>query len=180
MNILSVALIGLSTNIDNFCMAALLGAQNKRIPILSNFVIAIISGLVSYFASMSATFIVFFASFAALIGGVLFIGIGVYTIYAGFSKNGQPDIEITNLKIKQTLIVGCALAINCLPVAFGAGAMGLSAFYTSAFIAVFSFLSISLGGAIGKKIGGKLNTSLMNALAGLLLVALGMLQLIGN
>lgn len=173
MRIWTVLLIGLSTNLDNFCMAALLGMQRRRIPLLKNLVIALISGAVSFIASEAASFLIF-TSFAALLGGILIIGMGVYTISSTFFQKEEQAVDIQELGLKQTGFIGMALSLNCLPVAFGAGAMGHSPLLVSVFIAFFSFLCMEAGARLGCHIGGRISAKWLNALSGALLIVLGL------
>lgn len=178
MNFLSILLIGLSTNLDNFCMAVLIGAQKKRIPFLTNIIISLLSGIVSLIASMAAAFLSFL-SFAGVIGSALIIGMGVYTLYVGIFKCEEPGLDMETLSLRQTFVTGCALALNCLPVAFGAGAMGLSPLLVSAFIAAISIVLMEVGARVGYRIGKKIKARYVNAASGVLLILLGCVGLLG-
>lgn len=177
MNLLSAIIIGVSTNLDNLCAAMLIGVQRKRISILSNLMISLISGAVALVSSYLASFLVS-ARFSNMIGGILIIGIGIWTIISAANQNNGQETFGENLDLKKTIILGLALSINCMPVSFGAGATGLSPFWISLFIAIFSFLSLELGMWLGMKAGRRFNSSLINAAAGVLLVGLGLFELL--
>ncbi len=174
MNILSIILIGLSTNLDNLCAAAAIGMSGKRIAFAHNVIISLISGVVAFVAGQAAAFL-FACSFASLLGGLMIAGMGVWTVAGAFTENVNESMRTQEISMPRMLLLGCALAINCLPVAFGAGALGLSPCWVGIFIALFSFCSIALGIAIGHKIGRKLHTVWINVLSGVLLIVLGLI-----
>jgi putative Mn2+ efflux pump MntP len=176
-NIFSILLIALATNLDNLCAAVALGIRQKRIPPAANLAIALISGIVALIASAAASFLLHYISVAGILGGVLIATMGVWTVASAFKRHVEENVQCERLGAKQTILLGCALAINCLPVAFGAGAAGLSCGLTGLFIAAFSFLCMELGALWGGRLGRNLKPVCVNVLSGGLLIILGVLQI---
>lgn len=171
MKFIQALLIGASTNIDNFCMAMVIGTRGRRISPLSNFAISMVSGLAAYIASALASTILP-ASLSRTVGSVIIIGIGVWTVINSL-WGPQEGAEVQVLGVKGSLALGMALAVNCLPVAFGAGATGLPPLLTAIFIFVFSYISLAVGVRLGRAFREKFNVKLLNAFSGILLIFLG-------
>lgn len=177
MNIFSVLLVGLSVNLDNLCAAVALGLQQKRISVFANLIISLISGIVAFVASQAAIFLLPF-HVAGILGSVMLACMGIWTIASSFANKAEQSMQEQPLDIWRTLLTGCALAVNCLPVAFAAGATGLSPLWISLFIAIFSFLSILVGIKLGNRLGHAIKAKWINMISGILLMLLALLQLL--
>ena len=72
-----------------------------------------------------------------------------------------------------------ALAVNCIPVAFGAGLAGIHPLAASASVGLLSVLAIRLGNWLGLRASRlPLRAETLRRLGGVLLAGLGILQLL--
>lgn len=78
MHLLSILLFGLAANLDNFGIGVSFGIQRVRIPFLSNFFIALLSGVVAYVSVFTGHALSHFVSWASMFGSLLLIVIGVW------------------------------------------------------------------------------------------------------
>lgn len=78
MHILSALFVGLAANLDNFGVGVSYGAQKIRIPFLSNFFIALLSGIVTMLAVFTGHFLGHFIAVANMLGALLIIVVGAW------------------------------------------------------------------------------------------------------
>lgn len=78
MHVISALFVGLAANLDNFGVGVSYGVQKIRIPFLSNFFIAILSGIVTLIAVFAGHFLSHYISVANILGACLIILIGVW------------------------------------------------------------------------------------------------------
>jgi putative sporulation protein YtaF len=203
----TVLLFALSSSIDNFGVGISYGIRGIRIGFLSNFIISIIALIFSGIGILSGNYIskVFPGTLSNIIGGLFLCVIGLRIILLTIprkkrtlskknSENGSSSNIITGylsspekadlnqsgeIGIIEAIVLGFAVSINALTNGLGAGLIGLSPFAISLSAALFSFLSIWLGVALGNKIAnvrigtwtiGQFSTALSGIL--LLLIAL--------
>ena len=174
LSLFSILLVGIATNLDNLCAAMALGVQKKTLPMWANLLIALISGVVAFVAAGAASFLAF-SGIANLLGGLMLSAVGLWTLVTANRCEDTSGL-IQRMDFKAAMLLGAALAINCLPVAFGAGATGLAALWVSLSIAVCSVASVGLGMLLGNKMARRLNGRWVNIAAGVLLVGLGILE----
>ncbi|MGC7872854.1 sporulation membrane protein YtaF [Desulfosporosinus sp. SYSU MS00001] len=78
MHILSALFVGLAANLDNFGVGISYGVQKIRIPFLSNFFIALLSGVITFIAVFTGHFLSHFIAVANMLGAILIILIGIW------------------------------------------------------------------------------------------------------
>jgi putative sporulation protein YtaF len=206
MHWLTILLIGVASNIDNLGISVSYGLKTTRIPVASNLLIAVISMVCAYLSITAGEVISNFISLktANLIGGFLIIFLGgkciVESICQSTSSETETETErvladsnfsrvISNPQLadlnedkvitwKESILLGLALAMNCIALGLGAGFTGISPILTTISIGVFSYISISLGAMIGSKISKNNIAKFSNILAGLLLVLIGVYEII--
>jgi putative sporulation protein YtaF len=206
MHWLTILLIGVASNIDNLGISVSYGLKTTRIPVASNLLIAVISMVCAYLSITAGEVISNFISLktANLIGGFLIIFLGgkciVESICQSTSSETETEAErvladsnfsrvISNPQLadlnedkvitwKESILLGLALAMNCIALGLGAGFTGISPILTTISIGVFSYISISLGAMIGSKISKNNIAKFSNILAGLLLVLIGVYEII--
>lgn len=83
MHLLSALLLALSSNIDNFAVAIAFGVKRIRIGILSNLVIAIVTGIGTFLSLSAGQAISKYLpdKVANVIGSVVLVGIGLWVIW---------------------------------------------------------------------------------------------------
>jgi len=91
MHIISALFLGLAANLDNFGVGVSYGAQKIRIPSLSNFFIALLSGVVTFISVLTGHLLSQFMTIANLLGSLLIIVIGVWVmVHKSISDNSLP------------------------------------------------------------------------------------------
>lgn len=94
----------------------------------------------------------------------------------------HPDLADINedkvITFKEAILLGLALALNCLAMGLGAGFTGISPYLATISIGVFSLLSISVGIMFGTKITGNRIGQYSNIISGLLLIMIGIYEII--
>ena len=93
--------------------------------------------------------------------------------FIGLLKPTPSNSEVSvdrPLHIKETALLGGSLAINCLPVAIGAGSAGISPLGLSASVFLFSVFVLAVGIHFGKKLASCCHERTLNALSSLLLI----------
>ncbi|AFM39743.1 putative sporulation protein YtaF [Desulfosporosinus acidiphilus SJ4] len=81
MHIMTALFVGLAANLDNFGVGVSYGVQKIRIPFLSNFFIALLSGLVTFAAVFTGHFLSHYITVANMIGAILIILIGIWVTF---------------------------------------------------------------------------------------------------
>lgn len=203
---LTILLIGVASNIDNLGISVSYGLKTTRIPASSNLLIAVISMVCAYLSITAGEALSNFISLrtANLIGGFLIIFLGGKCIFESIFQSTSSEIEtkaeraladsnfsrvianpqLADLNVdkiitwKESILLGLALAMNCITLGLGAGFTRISPVLTTISIGVFSYISISLGAMIGTKISKNNIAKYSNILAGLLLVLIGVYEIV--
>ncbi|WP_423798491.1 sporulation membrane protein YtaF [Neobacillus sp. SAB-20_R2A] len=200
MHYLSILLIGIAANLDNLGISVSYGLRSTRIPFVSNLIIATVSMFCAYLSIIAGTFVTRFISIglANFAGGLIIICIGIKCIVDSFSLQetpskvkvdsnfshviSHPDLADVNddnvISVKESILLGFALAINCLAMGLGAGITGLSPVLTTLSIGLFSVVSIWSGVKLGGKICGMNIGKYSNFAAGILLIMIGVYEMI--
>ena len=159
MQLLSALLLGISTNLDNLLLGLSLGIGQKKIPSASNWVIGLFSAL---------------GPAADIAGSAVILLMGFLSLRPPRENAGGQDC----CSWSDTAILGAALAVNCIPVAFGAGLTGIHPLAASASVGFLSVLSIRLGNWLGLHAAAlPVRPAALQRLGGLMMVGLGLLQL---
>ena len=115
MHSFSIFILAIATNLDNLCIGMAYGCQGRLIGTKINACIALISGLVSFALCWASSFLaVEIQETANLIGALLLIGMGVYTLFSTHNKQEAASIGRTS-----AVALGLTLAVNCIPAALG-------------------------------------------------------------
>lgn len=194
MQWLTIVLIGIAANIDNLGISVSYGLKSNRIPFINNILIAVISVICAYISiAIGGSLSQYFSqSVARFIGGSILIGLGIWVV-ATSSNSGtsgsnqkketsslsfsQKTVSSQDINLKESILLGFVLAINCLTIGFGAGIAGVSPLFTALSIGVFSVLSIYIGVLVGTKIGNSLFGNFANGIGGILLVLIGLFEM---
>ena len=182
MHIFSILLVGIVTNLDNLVLGAAFGLKRRHIPIGANAIIALLSGLVTWIFGYLSFLLAQLDRWPNYLGGALLILLGLWSMRPGPQKQEEPEScactpPSQRIAPGQALMLGAALAVNCLPVALGAGLTGIAALPTGLCVAIFSFLSVGAGNYLGVHTGLRLREDRLNRLSGLGMAALGILEM---
>ena len=175
MHILSAILLGVSTNLDNLFIGMSFGMQKRRITLFSNLLIGLFSAsatcLFCYFSSMLSVF----GRLPNYIGGGIIILMGILSFFSRGSENkGGDGFPLT---LKESVLLGTGLAVNCIPVAFGAGLSGMPPWLASLSVGVLSILVVGIGNRLGLYTSMRINSRILNILGGVIMILLGVLEL---
>ena len=205
MYFLSIFLLCLAPNLDNMAIGLAYGVRKINVPFKSNFAIALFSGFAtlisSFFGSLLANYIPNYIG--NVIGGCIVCLMGIYTIISYLhikriskksNENGNQYLD--NLKavmddpsiadrdysgdisLKESILLGIALAINCLGTGFGAGMTGVNVLVLTVAVIVFSLITISLGAFVGKCYASRFLGDRSTIISGLLLLIVGVYQML--
>ncbi len=178
LHIGTILLLGIATNLDNLCVGMSYGLAGKRIHWMYNLLIAAISGLIACFACLAAQLVTHsYAWVAQIAGAILLVALGAYTIIDALRKRNASNADepaVRDIRFKEMLILGAALALNCIGAAFGAGLSNVPALWLGASIAAFSFVSVGLGNVLGKKAQRFCQGVWLEVVGGALLAAIGL------
>ncbi|MBC8538734.1 hypothetical protein H8693_07275 [Christensenellaceae bacterium NSJ-63] len=181
MDILSVLLIGVATNLDNLLIGAALGLRRRHISWMNNLLIALCSGAAALVCCSLSSLLAGLGRLPAIFGGSLLILLGVLSLLPAKGAPAEEKIMQAGAPAKlspgESLMLGVALALNCLAAAFGVGMSGLSPLLVGLFVGGFSFLSVGIGNVLGLTTGKKLNGRLLSLLSAIAMMGLGLLQI---
>lgn len=168
---ISALLLGVSTNLDNLFLGLSFGMAQKRISAGANWVIGLFSAAATcLFCCLSALCTAWGPAVHRAGGGCILL-IGLWTLLPAKESGGDCTAQ-------DTAVLGAALAVNCIPVAFGAGLAGLHPLAASASVGLLSVLAIRLGNWLGlRALRLPLRAEHLRRLGGVLLAGLGILQL---
>jgi putative sporulation protein YtaF len=99
MHIISALFVGLAANLDNFGVGVSYGVQKIRIPFLSNFFIAVLSGLVTFIAVLAGHLLSHYISVANILGASLIILIGIWVAFHKSNVEHNLPAAIPAMKI---------------------------------------------------------------------------------
>ena len=173
MGLLSIVFLGIATNLDNLFIGIAFGARKRNITLLQNVLIASISAITAYVACLFAVLISsHFSVYANIAGSIFLLLLGFIGLLKPTPSNSEVSVD-RPLHIKETALLGGSLAINCLPVAIGAGSAGISPLGLSASIFLFSVFVLAVGIHFGKKLASCCHERTLNVLSSLLLILIG-------
>jgi putative sporulation protein YtaF len=202
MHWFTVLFIGIAANLDNLGIGVSYSLKSTRIPLGSNLLIAIVSMAAAYLSIGAGTLISHFisVSIANFVGGFLLIILGLKCIFdclkqekessqvvvhsnSNFSKViREPDsLDLNNDKViswKESVLLGSALAINCLAIGLGAGITGVSPLYATVSVGLFSVLTIACGALVGSKLCGTKIGKYSNIVSGIILILIGIYEIV--
>lgn len=208
MHLFSIILIGLASNLDNFGIGVSYGVQKIRIPFLSNLFIAGLSFLSTFLAVLAGHSLTHWLLWANALGALGLIGIGLWVALHHSDNTSLPSakpsastflisikplnciIQITKnpsaadldangiISLKEALVLGFSLSLNCLATGVGAGLTGLTPLPTAVSVFLFSLLTISAGYHTGWKTADNWLERGSQIAAGVLLILIGLYELL--
>lgn len=190
MNMLSSLLFAISANTDNFVVGLSYGINKIKIGLTSNLLISLIT-MTGTFLSMSLSkVIVNFipTSVANIIGGVMLILIGIWTIVKPSLNNIQSVNILENpekadkdkslhIDPKESITLALALTINNIGLGIGASITGLNILFTTILTFIFSIIMLIFGYFFGSYYLSKLFSKRAIIISGLLIISLGVFEI---
>lgn len=146
----TVVSLGLATNLDNLCIALLLGLQGRRLGKGYNLLVSLSSGVLVYLCGQVASFAKGLGRWPGIIGGLILIGMGVVSLLPKRKNEAdEPALAAAKPGLRGGLLLGWALSLNCIPVSFGAGLTGVNPVALAAGVAALSFVCVEVGNRVG-------------------------------
>ena len=179
----SAVLLGIATNLDNLAIGLGIGLEGKKLPFLSNLVIAASSALASYFGCALAAVCAELGPWIKYLGGGLLVLLGLWPFFYQ-KKPGKEEKQMAKgeggprLGLGKTLVLAVTLALNCIPASFGAGMAGACPWQMAAAVGVGSFLAVGAGCWAGRYTTARLSGDWLDKAAAILMVLLGVFELI--
>jgi putative sporulation protein YtaF len=196
--------IALTNNFDNIGVRIAYSIRGVRISTLINLWISVITFVISFFAAFSGTMIsgVVSKQLSSLIAMLLLAAIGAWMILEPYLKknNDCPDESIQGNKnsacnvllhpqnadmdnskhidFREATFLGVALSINNVGGGVSAGMIGLNSFWVGFLSAVLSFIALWAGNYIAEFFIRWNISKKASVVAGLLLIAIGIEQII--
>src|ERR1700730_12198459 len=91
MHIISALVLGIAANLDNFGVGISYGVQKIRIPFFSNFLIALLSGIVTFISVVTGHLLSQYITAANMLGALMIVVIGGWVgVHKATSDNSLP------------------------------------------------------------------------------------------
>jgi putative sporulation protein YtaF len=196
---MQVVLIGIASNLDNAGVGIAYGVRGIQISKSSNFMIAVISFLMTLVSGILGAWLSMYIStfISHLIGAVVIVSVGIYVLYQPFKQRKTVELPTNHnliqrilqqpeeadldqsktISFKESLILGFALGINALAGGFDAGVTNLHVLSTSVAVGFFSFAVLGATDYIGHKYIAVRFDKAATILSGILLIIIGLFQI---
>lgn len=194
-------LIGVAANLDNLGVGVAYGVRRIKVPPVPNLIIAAVAFGFTWVSVWFGGYIARFLSdlVANSLGALLLIAVGIWVMAAQWRQREptpqpqpaafspsvvdvwqQPERADSDrsgaISIRESLVLGVALSINCFTNGFTAGLWKLGALSTSLSTASFSYLALWLGAWLGVRYAARWLGNKATFAAGCLLILLGLHQ----
>lgn len=164
-------LIGIAVNLDNFLIGLSLGLKHQKISMASNLLISAITALSAFavtgFSNMLSQSTRIFGSVA---GSLCLIVFGLYYLIKPDENTDKYEL----LSLKQTLILGVILSVNCIPPSFSAGVFKIPPLLMGLCAGGFSMLSMFISSRFCVCFSKKTWIKKLSPLSYILLILLGL------
>lgn len=178
MSILLCILISIAVNLDNFLIGINLGLKNRKLSLFNNIIIALMTALTTFTASLVTWLISdIFAAASSAFGAAFLIIFGVYCLCLNDSETEITE-KYMELTVAKTVTLGLVLSANCIPPAFSAGMLGISPLIIGLYAGIFSFLCMFLSNHFGSFLGKFKYVTKLTPLSNGLLILTGLIELI--
>ena len=178
MEILSAFLLSISANLDNLFLGMSFGIQNRRITLGCNILIGLFSAVAAFLCCGLASFLLGWGRPAHVLGGLLIIVLGVRAMREPEPDTPEKGAAQGRLSLRDAVLLGAALAANCIGLSFGAGLAGVPAIWAGLAVGAASVLTVGLGNALGLKAGLLVSGQRLNRLSGLTMLILGVVEIV--
>lgn len=176
MHYFSALLLGISTNLDNMMIGVSYGMRKKRVGFLANLLIGLCSAVVTYLVSSFSGFFAAYGRVPNIVGGCIILFLGLSDFLPKKSDDATDSAQ-ENPSWLDVVLLGAALAVNCIPTAFGAGLTGMTPWLAATFVGGASVLAVAVGNLLGLRTTISPNGKLLDIVGGIAMMALGILQI---
>ena len=180
---ISCILLAISVSIDALTLGITYGIKHSKITKISNlivFSIAFVSTSIAIFLGNHISRL-FSPLVATLVGPVLLIFLGIYSIYNSFNKNTEDyDLDHSNsIDKNEAILLALAVSTDASCVGLSCGIIGITGFVYPLFAALFHTIFINCGNIIAysasKRI--KLSDKCLSIFSGIVLILIGLIRL---
>lgn len=193
---LTVILLAVSANIDNFTVAMAYGLKHSKISWPYNLLISVVTGLGTYLAMSGGQLVAGWltSEIASIIGALMLMGIGSWFWIDGwrYSKRSHSrGREIRYLKyignfergeapicFREALLLALMLSINNLGSGIGVSMLGISAGVTAVNVGLLSVMAIFLGQGLARCSAAQMLSRYSAWIAGGILFLLGLSEML--
>ncbi|MCL2860282.1 MAG: manganese efflux pump [Oscillospiraceae bacterium] len=191
MQIFSILLFGLSSNIDNLFIGMAYGAKKIKIGMISNLIIGsitFIGTLVSMFLGKTLLYFIPL-SIASALGSIIIIAIGCFYLikYLYYNiKKISGDLQIEkydkdksgNIELSEAFALGFALTINNIGLGIGASIIGLNIIATAIVSFLISVVFIHTSNLVGNNYVSKFLGKYTELIGSVMIILLGVCEFI--
>ncbi len=199
-SVLLIFAIGIASNLDNAGVGIAYGVRKIRVPLISNFIIALMGFSLALVGGLFGNWIsLWLTPFTCqLISMTVLVSIGVYLLSQQYlvkkTKEQQSDgnrilrvlrnpeeadlDRSKSIGLSESFILGIALSINNLAGGFSAGITQLNILATASVSGLFSFLCTGLCAIFGLKFASGRLGEKATTISGILLILVGVKQII--
>lgn len=180
MQLIYLFIIAVLNSIDNIGVGVAYSVAGIKVKLSKNILIAFLAFIVSFLASLSGQLMSYFLSDkeCSIISMLLLVLMGSRMIYTSFSKKNNNDLnKVKELKYKEALSVGIALALDDISSSVSSALIGYNPFMISLPYFIIS-LAIFSSGNYALKFITKLNIgNKPTIIAGALMILIGISQI---
>lgn len=114
MHLLSTLFLGLAANLDNLGVGISYGVQKIRVPFLSNFFIALLSGIVVAISVLTGHLLSHYIALAGELGALMIVGIGIWVMLHKTAASNHLPVAIPAMKTYSVPIkpLSCVIQIT--------------------------------------------------------------------
>ena len=173
---ISCILLAISVSIDALTLGITYGIKHSKITKISNLIVTSIAIFLGNHISR-----LFSPLVATLVGSVLLIFLGIYSIYNSFNKNTEDyDLDHSNsIDKNEAILLALAVSTDASCVGLSCGIIGITGFVYPLFAALFHTIFINCGNIIAysasKRI--KLSDKFLSVFSGIVLILIGLIRL---
>jgi putative Mn2+ efflux pump MntP len=176
-------ILAISLSIDALGAGIVYGMRGIIIPVPSKIIICFFSILYSGFAIYAGSLLsqILPSKIASYIGIGILSFLGLYMIIK-VQRPAEADVDKSGIiEIKEAILLGLALSLDSIGVGIGAGFADIKSLFIPVMVGLFQLIFLSAGIFIGNKFKNsfKLNERTLSIFAGILLLTLAFLRLLG-
>ena len=206
LELVSILLLAISSNADNFVAGIAYGIRNITVPLPSNLCIAVVTGFATLVSILTGQRIgtIMPQQMASLLGGSMIAGLGGWVLVqslrspalgsesaaaGGKESSGLGELlsvlhdpvradrdRSGRIDLKEVCLLAAALSLNNIGNGIGAGMVGMNAVLTTIAVVVFSVIMLWAGVTAGRY-GQRMLGSFAKVVSGVLLVAVGVYEI---
>ncbi len=190
---ITIVLFAVAACADSFVIGFNYGVKGVRISTIANSFLSLICLVGTFLSMLLGRFSGYYLDPAATdaIGGLIFVLLGLWMLKGSLSApklqqrtreySENPELvdkdQSSVIELRESLLIGLILCLNNIGLGIGAGMAHISMIMAPLVSALFSFVFIWSGCAIGKRITSRLFSRVLEIVGAMLIVVLGIKEL---